>query len=166
MSDQPPQPPPDRDPEDAASPPTGGPPPPSGGTEPPPPPRPPSGTPGGSGAPSTTGLDTNVASMLAYLLMWVSGLVLFLIEKEDREVRFHAAQSVIVWGALTALWIVVGIVSFVPFLGVLLVILALLLFGLGGLLLWIFMLVQAYQGRHVKLPIAGDLAEQWAATDI
>jgi uncharacterized membrane protein len=37
-----------------------------------------------------------VSGLLAYLFGWVTGLVFFLIEKEHREVRFHAAQSILV----------------------------------------------------------------------
>jgi hypothetical protein len=44
---------------------------------------------------SSTGLDENVASLLAYLFQWLGGLIFFLIEKDSRFVRFHGMQSLI-----------------------------------------------------------------------
>ena len=46
------------------------------------------------------GVPPNVAAALAYVLGWVSGLVVLLVEKEDRSVRYHAAQSILVFGVL------------------------------------------------------------------
>ncbi len=48
---------------------------------------------------SSTGLDENVAGLLCYVLGWVSGLVFFLIEKESKFVKYHAMQSIVVFGA-------------------------------------------------------------------
>lgn len=114
------------------------------------------------GASTSTGLDPNMAGLLAYLVGWVSGLILFLVEKEHQEVRFHAAQSLIVSVAIIALYIVLGVFTFVPVVGLLIVALQVLL-GLGFFALWIFLLVKGYRLDHVKLPVAGDLAERWAA---
>ena len=50
---------------------------------------------------SSTGLAENVAGLLCYVLGWVSGLVFILIEKENRFVRFHAIQSIYVFGVIT-----------------------------------------------------------------
>ena len=43
---------------------------------------------------SSTGLDENIAALLAYVFGWISGLILFLMEKDSRLVRFHAMQYV------------------------------------------------------------------------
>ena len=102
---------------------------------------------------SSTGLEANIAGLLCYVLGWVSGLVFILIEKDNKFVRFHAMQSIIVFGALT---IVSIIFSLIPFVGsVLSTILSLL-----GLVLWIVLMVKAYQGTMYKLPWAGDLADK------
>jgi uncharacterized membrane protein len=37
------------------------------------------------------------------------------------------------------------------------------LIGLFSFVLWIVLMVKAYQGQRFKLPLAGDLAEDWAA---
>ena len=49
---------------------------------------------------SSTGLDAKVAGLLCYVVGWVTGLIFFLIEKENKFVRFHAMQSIIVFGSL------------------------------------------------------------------
>ena len=50
---------------------------------------------------TSTGIQPNVAGLLSYLLGWVTGLIFFLIEKDNKFVRFHAMQSMIVFGGLT-----------------------------------------------------------------
>jgi len=104
-------------------------------------------------AKTSTGLDENVAGLLCYVLGWISGLVFILIEKENKFVRFHALQSIIVFGILTVASILIG---WIPFIG----------WVIGGLIsvlalvLWIVLMVKAYQGEKYKLPWAGDLAEK------
>jgi uncharacterized membrane protein len=98
---------------------------------------------------TSTGLNQNVAGLLCYLVGWVTGLIFFLIEKENKFVRFHAIQSMITFGGLTILLMVVG---YIPFIGMILVLLQ--------LVLWILLMVKAYQGEQFKLPVIGDLAEK------
>ena len=114
---------------------------------------------------TSIGMQANVAGLLSYALGWITGLTFFLIEKENKFVRFHAMQSIIVFGALTVLQIAIGI-----FIGIftaihlyfLIPIFTLLypLIGLVGLILWILLMIKAYQGEKFKLPIAGDIAEK------
>ncbi len=51
---------------------------------------------------SSTGLDPRVASIVAYSAWWVTGLVFLALERSDESVRFHAAQSVVVFGLASA----------------------------------------------------------------
>jgi uncharacterized membrane protein len=103
---------------------------------------------------TSTGIQENVASMLCYLVGWVTGLVFFLIEKENKTVRFHAIQSIVVFGFISVLQIVLGMFSF---LGIMLM----PVIGLAALVLWILLMVKAYQGgEKFKLPVAGDIAEK------
>lgn len=102
---------------------------------------------------TSTGLNQNVAGLLCYLIGWVTGLIFFLIEKENKFVRFHAMQSMITFGGLTVLFMVIG---YVPFIGWML----LPFLGLLQLVLWILLMVKAYQGEQFKLPVIGDLAEK------
>ena len=104
-------------------------------------------------AKSSTGLDENVAGLLCYVLGWVTGLVFFLIEKDSKFVRFHALQSIIVFGVLCVASI---ILRWIPLIGG--VISGLI--GLLALVLWIILMIKAYQGEKFKLPWAGDIAEK------
>ena len=105
-------------------------------------------------AKTTLGLESNVTAFLTYVLGWISGLIIILIEKEDQFVRFHAMQSIITFGALTLLSIIFGSVFFI--FGLLLGII-----NLVSLILWILLMIKAYQGIKFKLPIVGDIAESW-----
>ena len=102
---------------------------------------------------SSTGLDENVAGLLCYVLGWVSGLVFVLLEQKSKFVRFHAIQSIYVFGVLTVAFM---ILSWIPFIGW--VFSGLL--GVLGFVLWIILMIKAYQGAKFKLPWAGDLAEK------
>lgn len=107
----------------------------------------------------TTGLEPNVAGLLCYLVGWITGLIFFLIEEKDEFVRFHAMQSIIVFGALHAVMIAFWIMWLIPVIGILFMVLATLL-SLAGLVLWIVLMIKAYQGERFKLPIAGNIAEK------
>ena len=100
-----------------------------------------------------TGIQPNVAALLSYVLGFVTGLIFILIEKQNKFVRFHAMQSIITFGALIAIqWMI----SLLPFLG-------LLVSGLISILevvLWVVLMVKAYQGETFKLPVVGELAEK------
>lgn len=100
---------------------------------------------------STFGLDKNIASALTYLFGWISGLVFYLVEKEDKDIRFHAAQSIIFFGALNIV-VIIPVIGWVlsPFV------------GLVGLVGWVILLVKTYQGEKIKLPVVGDLAVKWS----
>ncbi len=91
----------------------------------------------------------NLTAALTYLAGWITGLVFLLIEKEDDFVRFNAAQSLVLFGGLTLL-------SFVPLIGQLL---GLILWPLS-LVLWIVLMVKAYNNQKMELPVVSDLARQ------
>jgi uncharacterized membrane protein len=123
----------------------------------------------GSGS---TGLQPNVAAALSYVLGIVSGVVFVLIEK-DPFVRFHAFQSIFLSVAWIAIWIVLSIIGAVlghiPILNILAFLVGILIsigLSLGGLLLWIVLIVRAFQGARLSLPYVGPLAEQYAAKPI
>ncbi len=103
---------------------------------------------------TSTGLTENVAGLLSYGLAWVTGVIFLLIEPENKFVRFHAMQSVIVFGVLS---VVTFIFSWVPVIGFVVGWLA----GPLGFILWIVLMYKAYQGDKYKVPWAGNLAEKW-----
>ncbi len=106
-------------------------------------------------------MEPNVAALLSYVLGWVTGLIFFIIEKDDDEVRFHAAQSIVVFGGLTVLSTILWSLVVIPFLGLIFLVVAPLV-SLASFILWIYLMIQGYQLNHVKIPIAGNFAEQLA----
>ncbi len=99
------------------------------------------------------GLDENVVGALCYLFGWITGLVFYVTEPQNRFVRFHAMQSIVVFGAAcVALLVCIAI----PFLGWILSIFVVY----GSAALWLVLMFKAYQGERFKLPVAGDIAEQ------
>ena len=105
------------------------------------------------------GLEQNVAGLLCYVAGWVTGLIFFLLEKDNKFVRFHAMQSIVVSAALMILGFVLGIILMVA---PLLAILIWPLFWLLCVVLWILFMVKAYQGKWFKVPWAGNFAEKYA----
>lgn len=120
---------------------------------------PPAGSQGGK---TSMGLDANIAGLLAYALTWLTGLVFFLIEKENRFVRFHAMQAILFGASVTVIGIVLnivlGIFAYVSTILALIASLAWLLFAVAFLIGWIMCMVKAYQGQIFKLPVIGDIA--------
>ncbi len=108
---------------------------------------------------TSTGLEENIAGLLCYVLGWVSGLILYLIETENRFVRFHAVQSIIVFGIINIIIIIFG---WIPWFG------WVVSSFIGGLafVLWVVLMYKAYQGTMYKLPISGDLAEKWSGKPV
>ena len=114
-----------------------------------------------------SGMSENVAGFLCYLLGWITGLIFFLIDKRP-FVRFHAAQSMVVFGGLHIINIALGIffgagMMFRGGFGA---------FGMGaalyglislvGLILWILLMVKAYQHEKFEVPIAAGIAKSFA----
>ncbi len=108
-----------------------------------------------AGEKTSMGLEQNVAGLLCYVLGWITGLIFFLLEKDNKFVRFHAMQSILVFGGLTIIGIILG---WIPILGWILG----ALLSLLGLVLWILLMVKAYQNVMYKLPWVGDLAEKYS----
>ena len=104
-------------------------------------------------AKTSTGLDENVAGLLCYVLGWVSGLVFFFIEEKNKFVRFHALQSIIVFGVLLLAGLIIG---WIPFIGWVIA----WLISVLAIVLWILLMIKAYKGEKFKLPWAGNLAEK------
>ena len=104
-------------------------------------------------AKTSTGLEENIAGLLCYLFGWITGLIFILIEKDNKFVRFHAMQSIIVFGIYT---VVVLILRFIPVVGWIIS----SILGIIAFILWIVLMVKAAKGDKYKLPWAGDLAEK------
>jgi len=114
-----------------------------------------------------SGMAENVAGMLCYILGWVTGIIFFLIDKRP-YVRFHAAQSIVVFGGLHILNIVGGIIFGAGFMmmgrfgGFGLGFALYSLINLLAFILWILLMVKAYQGEKFRVPVAADIAQNIA----
>ena len=116
--------------------------------------------------PTTTAgsLAPNVAGALAYVLGIITGVIFLVIEKENRFVRFHAAQSI----AVTIVLIVVSVglsvlstvLAFVPILGWIVALLLSVGLFFATFVLWVLLMWRAYQGREWDVPVAGGLARK------
>jgi uncharacterized membrane protein len=120
-----------------------------------------------SPATPTTGLAPHVAGALAYVLGPITGVIFLLIEKENRFVRFHAAQAITTGVLVIVLSIGLSIVStvlaFIPVLGWIAALLLTLVLGFGSFVLWVVLMWRASQGKEWEVPIAGGLARRIAA---
>lgn len=96
-------------------------------------------------------IDPKIGGLLAYLLGFISGLVLYLIS-QDKYIRFHAMQSIIFSLGCSVLFMIIG---YIPVIGMLTPIL-----WLGWAVVWIILMIKTYQGEKYKLPVIGDFAEQ------
>ena len=98
---------------------------------------------------SSLGMDANLAAMLSYVFGWLSGLIIFAAERDNKFVKFHAMQSLIFFGGLTAVSILLAVTVIVP-----------LMLGILGLVVWVICILKAYSGEMFKLPAIGDWAEK------
>jgi uncharacterized membrane protein len=115
---------------------------------------------------TTTGVDPRLASVLCYAGWWVTGLVFLFVEREHPGVRFHAAQSLVVFGGLSALMMAIAALNAVA-----LFLVPSLFRGmwtlnsvvwLAGVVLWLVLMVLTFRGDRLRIPVAGDLAERLA----
>lgn len=114
-------------------------------------------------------MDPKVGGLLAYLLGWIGGLIIFLTQK-DPELRFHGMQSILLNVAIIAIFVVLsilgGVLGAIPGVGLVAGLIGLFLtplIGLASLALVIFMVIKGYNQEHYKLPWIGDMAENIAA---
>lgn len=119
-----------------------------------------------SGGTKGTGLAPNIASLLCYLCMPITSIIFMLLEKENKDVQFHAWQAttfgvgyIVVFIAVEILAALLG--AIVSFIGVIVGLLVPVI-GLVAFVVWLICLVKAYQGERWKIPYVGDFAEKKA----
>ena len=103
---------------------------------------------------SVGGLDENLAAALAYALGWITGGALLLTEPANKFVRFHALQSVLVFGGLSLAWFVALSIPIVGWA------VAFLVIPVLSVAIWPILMFKAYHGERFKLPLVGDIADQ------
>ncbi len=122
--------------------------------------------PGYAAAPAaaqTSGMSENVASALCYVLGLITGILFLVLApyNQNKTVRFHAFQSIFFHVACIVAWIATFALSMIPFFGLIMLLVDVFLW-LGAIVLWVVLIVKAYQNSRLMLPVIGALAEQQA----
>ncbi|HVH63546.1 MAG TPA: DUF4870 domain-containing protein [Candidatus Dormibacteraeota bacterium] len=112
-----------------------------------PPPPPPSQPAPMGGTPSAVGSNKKTYTILSYALGWIGGLIFLFVGKEDPDVKWNAANSLVFFGGLS---IIILILSLIPFIQILAGIV-----WLVGFVYWIIFLVQSIQGNGERIPTMG-----------
>lgn len=129
------------------------------------------GTPGVHPLPppiTAVGMTDNLAGALCYLVGFITGILFLVLApyNQNRNVRFNAFQSIFLSIAWFVLWIVVAMVMLffhlIPFLGLFIGLVLRFTLGLGGFILWLYMMFKTYNGEKVILPIIGPMADRQA----
>ena len=103
----------------------------------------------------------NVASALCYLFGFITGIIFLVIApyNQNKTVRFHAFQSIFLNAGIFLISIALSILTVLTHgIGLLLF----PLYYLFAFFIWIYMMVTAYQGKSIRLPVVGDLAAKQA----
>ncbi len=98
------------------------------------------------------GIPVDIEAGLCYVLGWLSGIVFFLIERDNKYIQFHAAQSAVVFLGLLILQIVLG---FIPIIGIITI-----LITPFTLVLWIFLMYKAFTGVKYRVPFVADFVDK------
>jgi uncharacterized membrane protein len=117
--------------------------------------------------PTSTGVDPRLASILCYAAWWLSGLIFLIIERQHEGVRFHAAQSLVLFGGLSF------IIALLSFGSVAMLMISsgafeaarmlVYLVWLAAVLLWLALMYRTYVGETWRVPLVGNLAARIAA---
>ncbi|HZK73343.1 MAG TPA: DUF4870 domain-containing protein [Clostridia bacterium] len=108
-------------------------------------PPPPPGQPAPQGGmPSSVGSNKKTYTILAYVLGWIGGLIFLFVGKDDPDVKWNAAQSLIIFGGLSVVIIVLGFIPVINLLAALV--------WLVGFVFWVIFLIQSLQGNGERIP--------------
>jgi len=109
-------------------------------------------------------LDKKTSAILSYLLGWLTGIIFLFIGKHDPDVKFHAAQSIVFFGGLTVINIVLSIVG--SFTGPVAILFGLvnLVIGVFAVVIWIMSMIQANNtgGVRAEMPVVGKFIAPYA----
>ena len=107
-------------------------------------------------------MEPKLAALLAYSLGLITGIIFYILGQNNRLVRFHAMQSIVVFGFITLLWIISPALIFMPVLGSFVRMIVYPILSIASIILWAMLMYKAYSGEYYKLPIAGEIAEKFA----
>ncbi|MEM3555647.1 MAG: hypothetical protein QXF56_02945 [Candidatus Micrarchaeia archaeon] len=86
--------------------------------------------------------------ILIYFFPWLTGLIFYLVEKEDKKIRFHAMQSILLGIVIWLCWLFFFLIV-TPFIGI---------------LLWLYGLYVGYkesQGETIRIPYLAEFADKY-----
>jgi len=113
---------------------------------------------------SSTGLDVRLASVLCYSVWWITGGLFLLLERQHRTIRFHAAQSLLLFGAVSVLLVTVGALSAVALVVSSQTYQIVRVFGdliwAGAAVVWLVLVLRAWRGDVWRVPLVAALADQ------
>ncbi len=105
---------------------------------------------------TSVNIAPNVAGLLCYVGGWITGIIFLILEQKNNWIRYHAAQSIVVFGTLFIAGMILGNIPIVgpAFSSII---------GITGFVLWIILMVKAHNGERYKVVWAGDVAERMVA---
>jgi uncharacterized membrane protein len=113
---------------------------------------------------SSTGLDVRLASVLCYSVWWITGGLFLVLERQHRTIRFHAAQSLLLFGAVSVLLVTVGALSAVALVVSSQTYQIVRVFGdliwAGAAVVWLVLVLRAWRGDVWRVPLVAALADQ------
>lgn len=128
-----------------------------------------------SWGPTTLSFEANTAAGASYLLLFITGLLVYFNEQNNRYVRFHAMQSILLTGVITVFSVVASILSALCYdisARTQLLVFTVLGFGIAVLAMvavlfaWLGMMIAAWTGHDLHLPLVGAYAERYAAPPV
>ena len=111
---------------------------------------------------ATSGLSDDAASGIAYLT-FIPAIIFLVVApyNTNPKVKFHAWQSIALAVLGFVIGIVLAIVGMIPFVGLVDLILAPIVW-VGFLILWLIVMIQAFQGKKFVIPVIGPIAAKQA----
>ncbi|MGO8757572.1 MAG: DUF4870 domain-containing protein [Terracidiphilus sp.] len=111
---------------------------------------------------ASSGLTDDAASGIAYLT-FIPAIIFLVVApyNTNPKVKFHAWQSIVLAAAWFVVWVALVIVGMIPFVNFLDIILFPVV-GIGFFILWLIVMIQAFQGKKFVIPVLGPLAEKQA----
>jgi len=119
-----------------------------------------------SSGPTNLGMAPNVGALLCYVpccIGLIFSIVVAIVEKQSRFLRFHAFQSLLFHAGLVVLWVGLTILGFILsaiHLGLIMIPIQLLV-GLAVLGLHVLLMIKAYNNEQYELPTLGAMAKNW-----
>ena len=111
---------------------------------------------------SSTGLDPKIAVLLAYLFSWLGGLIIWLMEKENKFVKWNALQALILGIVQMAPIIVISVIlGLIPYIGWFFF--SWLGYVIAGVcwILAIVAIVMGFSGKTFRIPGVASLTDKW-----